>query len=129
MIDLMYRGGDLLSRAPMDIASGWAVIAFDCAGVEMLERRRDLAVLWDIRVDMAFRGYGIGASLFQAAEQWAAKRRCRQLKVETQNTNIAACRFYVRQGCTLGAVNRLAYPNLPNEIQMLWYKELVSLDD
>ena len=43
--------------------------------------------------------------------------------------NVAACRFYVRQGCTLGAVNRLAYPNLPNEIQMLWYKDLVSLDE
>ncbi len=108
---------------------GGAIIAFDSAGVEMLERRRDLAVLWDIRVDTAFRGYGIGASLFQAAEQWAAKRRCRQLKVETQNTNLAACRFYLRQGCTLGAVNRLAYPNLPNEIQMLWYKDLVSLDE
>lgn len=108
---------------------GGAVIAFDSDGVEMLERRRDLAVLWDIRVDAAFRGNGIGASLFQAAEKWSAKRRCRQLKVETQNTNLAACRFYMRQGCTLGALNRLAYPNLPYETQMLWYKDLVSLDE
>jgi ribosomal protein S18 acetylase RimI-like enzyme len=107
---------------------GGAVIAFDTAGVEMLESRRDLAVLWDIRVDVAYRCHGIGASLYKAAEQWSAKRKCTQLKVETQNINLAACKFYVRQGCTLGAVNRLAYPNLPHEIQMIWYKDLVAVN-
>lgn len=119
------RWGFIVARSNRQRIGG-AVIAFDSAGVEMLERRRDLAVLWDIRVEAAFRCHGVGTSLFQAAEQWSAKRGCRQLKVETQNTNLAACRFYAQQGCTLGAVNRLAYPNLPNEIQMVWYKDLVS---
>jgi ribosomal protein S18 acetylase RimI-like enzyme len=103
---------------------GGAVMAYSAAGVDMLKGRGDLAVLWDIRVDPVFRGQGVGPLLFQAAEIWSAQRGCTQLKIETQNTNIAACKFYARQGCTLGAINRFAYPNLPNEVQLLWYKYL-----
>jgi hypothetical protein len=44
--------------------------------------------------------------------------------VETQNVNVAACRFYARQGCVLTAVDPFAYPALPGEIQLLWYKDL-----
>jgi len=49
---------------------------------------------------------------------------CRQLKIETQNTNVQACRFYERQRCRLHAIHRAAYPELPEEIQLLWYKDL-----
>ena len=103
---------------------GGAVVAFDTPGVQMLEGRRDLAVLWDIRVAPDARGHGIGAALFRAAEAWAAARGCRQIKAETQNVNVPACRFYGRQGCTLGAIHRFAYPALPDEAQLLWYKDL-----
>jgi GNAT superfamily N-acetyltransferase len=103
---------------------GGAVIAFDTTDVHMLEERRDLAVLWDIRVTPNLRGQGVGSALFQAAEAWALARGCRQLKVETQNINVPACRFYARRGCGLGAINRFAYPDLPHEVQMLWYKDL-----
>lgn len=103
---------------------GGAVVAFRTAGVDMLEGRDDLAVLWDIRVSTESRGQGVGAALFHAAEAWARGRGARQLKVETQNVNVAACRFYARQGCVLGAIHRFAYPELPQEIQMLWYKDL-----
>lgn len=103
---------------------GGAVVAFDTPGVMMLEGRRDLAVLWDLRVVPEHRGQGIGTALFHAAAEWAAKRECRQLKIETQNINVPACRFYARQGCTLGAIHRFAYPTLPDEVQMLWYKDL-----
>ena len=105
---------------------GGAVVAFNTVGVHMLEGRTDLAVLWDIRVSPNARGRGIGSGLFQAAQAWAMKRGCRRLKVETQNINVAACRFYARQGCVLGAIHRFAYHQLPDEIQLLWYKELVS---
>ena len=103
---------------------GGAVIAFDTPGVDMLERRADLAVLWDIRVSPEARGRGVGVALFRAAETWAAARGCRQLKIETQNVNVPACRFYARQGCVLGAIHRFAYPALPDEIQLIWYKGL-----
>ena len=92
----------------------------------MLEGRRDLAVLWDIRVDPQTRGLGVGSALFRAAERWARTRGCRTLKIETQNTNVPACTFYARQGCILKEIKRSAYPQLPDEIQMLWYKTLAT---
>jgi GNAT superfamily N-acetyltransferase len=93
-------------------------------GLDMLERRDDLAVMWDIRVVPDLRGGGLGATLFAAAEAWARAQGCRQLKVETQNVNVAACRFYSRRGCTLGGIHRFAYPQLPHEVQLLWFKDL-----
>ncbi|MEO5930057.1 MAG: GNAT family N-acetyltransferase [Candidatus Kapaibacterium sp.] len=104
---------------------GGAVIAFNTAGVDMLEGRDDLAVLWDIRVAPKARGTGVGSALFRAAEQWAMERSCGVLKVETQNINVPACRFYARQGCELRDINRVAYDEFPDEIQLLWYRDLI----
>jgi GNAT superfamily N-acetyltransferase len=102
---------------------GGAVLAFNTAGVNLLEGRADVAVLWDIRVRPEVRAAGIGTALFRAAEVWARDRDCRTLKIETQNINVAACRFYARMGCTLGAIDRFAYPALPDEVQLMWLKE------
>ena len=103
---------------------GAATVAFDTPGLTMLEVRRDLAVLWDIRVAPDARRQGVGSALFQRVEAWAQLHGCRQLKIETQNTNVRACRFYERQRCRLQAIHRAAYPELPEEIQLLWYKDL-----
>jgi GNAT superfamily N-acetyltransferase len=106
---------------------GGAVVVAHTSDVDMLEGREDLALLWDIRIAPAMRGHGAGSALLQAVEAWARRRRAHQLKVETQNTNVPACRFYARHGFTLGAVNRTAYPALPWEIQLLWYKDLLDV--
>jgi GNAT superfamily N-acetyltransferase len=103
---------------------GGAVVAFNTPDLIILEGRDDLAVLWDIRVSPEAREQGVGFALFRAAERWAEARGCRHLKIETQNINVAACRFYARQRCVLTAVDRCAYPELPEEIQLLWYKAL-----
>src|SRR5262245_41146826 len=103
---------------------GGAAVAFDTPGLTMLDGRRDLAVLWDIRVSPDARCQGVGSALFQRVEAWAQLHDCRQLMIETQNTNVRACRFYERQGCQLRAIHRAAYPELPEEIQLLWYKDL-----
>ena len=47
--------------------------------------------------------------------------------VETQNVNVAACRFYERQGCVLKQANPDAYPQLPEEIQLIVSKALTKL--
>jgi GNAT superfamily N-acetyltransferase len=104
--------------------AGGVVVAFRTEGLDMLERRDDLAVIWDLRVVPDCRGRGLGARLFAAVEAWARAQGCRQLKVETQNVNVPACRFYARRGCTLGGIHRFAYPQLPHEVQLLWYKDL-----
>ena len=107
---------------------GGALIAFRTKGLHLLEDRRDLAVLWDLRVSPEMRRRGVASALFAGVERWARAKGCRQLKVETQNINVAACKFYASRGCELGAVNRFAYPALPAEVQLLWYKDL-SPDD
>lgn len=106
---------------------GAAAVAMDSPGVHMLERRPDLGVLWDIRVHPDEWGHGVGAALFRHAADWARKKGCRQFKVETQNVNVRACRFYVRQGCVLGAINRYGYagcPEVAHEVMLLWYLDL-----
>lgn len=104
---------------------GGAAVVFDTQGVTMLNGRRDVAFLWDIRVAAEVRGSGVGSALFHAAEAWAKARGCRRLEIETQNINVPACRFYARQGCRLESIDRSAYPDLPNEVQLIWIKELV----
>jgi GNAT superfamily N-acetyltransferase len=107
-----------------DRRAGGVVIALKTQDLDILEGRQDLAVIWDLRVAPDLRGRGIGCALFAAAEAWAKSNACKQLKVETQNVNVAACRFYAHRGCTLGAIYRFAYPLLPEETQLLWYKDL-----
>ena len=98
------------------------LIARDPA-VDLLNGRDDLARLWDLRVAPEYRHRGVASALLAAAEEWADPHGIRTLMVETQNVNVPACRFYARQGFALGAVNRGAYPDLPHEVQLLWYKE------
>ena len=105
---------------------GGAVVAFRSPGMDMLEGRDDLAVLWDIRVAPDMRRNGVGTALLRDAESWAATNGAASMKVETQNINVPACRFYSRQGYALRAANRGAYRDFPDEIQLLWYKALPS---
>lgn len=106
---------------------GGAVLAFDTPGVQMLAGRRDLAVLWDVRVHPDRRGRGIGRRLLRCAADWARGRGCTQLKIETQNVNVPACRFYASQGCQLGEIDRYAYAGHPlvgQEVMLVWYLDL-----
>jgi ribosomal protein S18 acetylase RimI-like enzyme len=106
---------------------GGIIVAYKTPGVYMLDGRDDLAVVWDIRVLSDYRHKGIGTILFQKAIAWSRDKHCRQLKVETQNVNVAACEFYIKQGCKLGAINRYAYRGdslSKREVQLLWYLDL-----
>lgn len=102
-------------------------IACKTKGLWMLAQRNDLACVWDIRVQTENQHRGIGTSLFQKAVQWSRDNGFKQLCVETQNNNVKACRFYLKQGCRLGAVHRyayVAYPPLADETQLIWYLDL-----
>jgi GNAT superfamily N-acetyltransferase len=110
------------------IPVGGATVAFRTPGVHMLSLggREDVAVLWDMRVHPGHRNLGIGSALFSEVAKWAKERNCKYLQVETQNVNVPACRFYVRQGCQLGEINRLAYsaPEVAHEVMLIWYLDL-----
>jgi len=103
---------------------GGIVIAHGSGDLDLLEQREELAVLWDVRVRPQERGMGVGSGLMMAAEEWAHARGCRVLKVETQNINVAACRFYARHGFELRMATPRAYAGLPEEVRLLWDKTL-----
>jgi GNAT superfamily N-acetyltransferase len=106
---------------------GATAVAFDTTGVFMLEARRDLSVLWDIRVRPEARGAGI--LLFRYAAGWSRARGCTQMKIETQNVNVPACRFYQRMGARLGEIHCHGYAAMPavaHEVMLNWYLDLTN---
>lgn len=118
--------GFFLAKDNLNPIAG-AAIAYNTNGINMLEERDDLSVLWDIRVRPENRGFGIGKALFKKACDWSVMRGCRQMKIETQNINTQACLFYRNMGCDLGAIHRFAYmrdPNIAHEIMLNWYIDL-----
>ena len=90
----------------------------------MLEARSDLAVLWDIRVRREYRRSGIGSQLLDKCAEWARRKGCSRLKIETQDINVPACRFYAAKGCELRGIHHGMYSELPDEVQFLWYLNL-----
>jgi GNAT superfamily N-acetyltransferase len=110
-----------------DAAVGGLTLACKTPEIRILNGRDDLADVWDIRVHPDYRHRGIGTVLFQKAIDWSRGKSYRQLCVETQNVNVHACRFYVKQGCRLGAINRYAYYTSPedmDEVQLIWFLNL-----
>ena len=106
---------------------GGATVATRTPGVHMLRGRSDLAVLWDIRVRPEARYRGAGTALFRRAARWSSQVGSRQLNVETQNTNLPACRFYARMGCQLTNIDRDAYAadaRVALEVQLIWSLKL-----
>lgn len=106
---------------------GAASVASKCNNVSMLDRRDDLAVLWDIRVDEAFKKSGIGSHLFKMISHWASHQGLKQLKIECQNNNVPACKFYHKMGAVLSAMNEYAYYHdklTRHEVQLIWYLDL-----
>ena len=103
---------------------GGAAVVMRAPDIEMLGGREDVALLWDIRVAPSVRGRGVGTALMMAVEAWSSAHDAAWIEVETQNVNVPACRFYARHGFVLRGVNPRAYASLPDEIQLLWYKQI-----
>jgi GNAT superfamily N-acetyltransferase len=101
---------------------GGAAVAPSEAHLDVPGRPRS-AVLWDLRVAPGHRGRGVGSALFDLAARWARDAGAEHLAVETQDTNVRACRFYAARGCELFAVDRTAYapsPEVEREVMLVW---------
>jgi GNAT superfamily N-acetyltransferase len=110
-------------------AVGGAAVARSTDGMDILDGRRDSAALWDIRVRPAYQRHGVATALFRAAARRAKSSGCSRLEIETQNVNVAACRFYAKMSCVLGRIDRLAYrqsPEIGDEVMLVWRFELSS---
>lgn len=83
----------------------------------------------DIAIDSAHRGLGLAERLMDAAADWARSAGLSGLMLETQNNNMAACRFYQRYGFELGGIDRLLYRGLDSgteEVALFWYLSFAS---
>ena len=106
---------------------GAAAVVTRTKEINMLSGRDDLAVLWDIRVDDAYKHQGIGQALFDMAVKWSREQGIVQMKIECQNNNVPAVKFYHKQGAVLSMINEYANYNEPeykHEAQLIWMLDL-----
>jgi len=96
--------------------------------VRMLDNRDDLCVLWDIRVDDAYKNMGVGTELFKRVIEWSRKNGLKQIKIECQTNNVPACKFYAKQGAVLREYDEYACVDFhdvrEHEIEVIWYLDL-----
>lgn len=106
-----------------------AYLAYDgeqCIGQLVLRKDwNGYAFIEDICVAQSVRGNGVGSALIRKAKEWAKARDLDGLALETQDNNLLACRFYIKQGFQIGGVNTLFYRNFHppycSETAIFWY--------
>lgn len=86
--------------------------------------RPTATLLWVV-VGRPCRGQGLGRQLIERAIGWTRARGLRALVLETQTTNIDACRFYLRMGFTLSGVQSPYYfdERVAEEQALFWTYE------
>lgn len=67
--------------------------------------------LWNLMVDLDYRRHGIGRQLWDLTVKYARRSGARAITLETQNTNLAACHFYLKMGCRLVGYHEVYYTN------------------
>ncbi|SEG75049.1 GNAT family N-acetyltransferase [Paenibacillus sp. UNC499MF] len=78
----------------------------------------------DIKIDPAYRRYGVGRKLIDQARQWAKAGGMPGIMLETQNNNVRACKFYESCGFVLGGFDSCLYKGLDKqsqEVALYWY--------
>jgi ribosomal protein S18 acetylase RimI-like enzyme len=80
----------------------------------------------DFSVSKNYRKKGIGWKLMDKAKEWTKANNLKGIMLETQDVNLAACRFYKKYGFTLGGVDTMLYSNFKNAEQkaLFWYYKI-----
>lgn len=125
LADLDPKCWALLTAFEGEEALGGAVVICRSPEFDLRKGPGARATLQDLRVLPAHRGRGIGAMLFEAAAGWARNEGCTELLIETQDNNVAACRFYAAMGCEVADVQEHAYLPVLDEARILWRKPLI----
>lgn len=110
-----------------EVPVGAMTVAGTTEGMNMLYGRKDACVLWDIRIADSYKRQGIGQRLFDMGRARAKGDGYRQMIIECQNNNVAACKFYKKQGAVLSKIDMYAYFSdaaIRDEIQLMWYLDL-----
>ncbi|WP_425425169.1 GNAT family N-acetyltransferase [Amphibacillus marinus] len=95
-----------------------------CIGqIRIIKDWNHFCYIENIAIKKDYRGSGVGKLLLKKAEEWAKQRNLIGMSLETQDDNLGACRFYVKQRFTLGGVDTLKQSYNPNiETTLYWYK-------
>jgi ribosomal protein S18 acetylase RimI-like enzyme len=92
-----------------------------------VETWRRVLKIWNLLVDEEHRRQGIGTELMRRAEEFAEKRWCRAVALETQATNWPALCFYTKLGFEICGVDDHFYTNRDlerKEVALFLYREL-----
>lgn len=89
-----------------------------------VEEWRAVARIENLMVGHQYRRYGIGSLLLSCAADWARKRGCWAMMLETQNSNYPAVQFYLRNGFDIWSIQQHFYPPGPvaHEVAILMGK-------
>lgn len=80
----------------------------ECVGqIRLVRDWTRYAYIENIAVRGSHRGRGVSAMLMEQAERWAREQELFGLSLEAQDDNLAACRFYLKQGMVLGGADTL----------------------
>ena len=98
----------------------------ECVGqIVLVKDWNKYALVEDICVSKSSRGQGVGTALIQKAVEWAKDKGLDGLALETQDNNLLACRFYLKCGFAIGAVNTMLYKNFSkpwsDATAIFWY--------
>jgi ribosomal protein S18 acetylase RimI-like enzyme len=88
---------------------------------------RDAGFVWNIVIDRACRGQGLGSRLMNRVIEWGRREGLRAIILETQTNNWQACRFYQRLGFGLTGIDDHYYTNhdvADKEVAIFWTYEL-----
>ncbi|HTK10794.1 MAG TPA: GNAT family N-acetyltransferase [Ktedonobacteraceae bacterium] len=95
------------------VEGGYVALADGCiAGCVLLyvDEERSVVRIEDLLIGHYYRRYGIGSLLLNCAADWARKRDCWAITLETQNINFPAIQFYLRNGLEIWSIQRHFYP-------------------
>ncbi|WP_242234938.1 streptothricin N-acetyltransferase SatA [Bacillus cereus group sp. BfR-BA-01316] len=102
-----------------------ALLHNQIVGVMILKKNWNrYAYIEDIKVDKECRELGIGRRLIEQAKQWAKDGNMPGIMLETQNNNVAACKFYEKCGFLIGGFDFLVYKGINeqnDEVAIYWY--------
>lgn len=109
----------IVANSAENIIEGYMMVSLDWNNCVIIE---------DFCVDSKHRGKGIGKLLMDEAVRWTTQIGLGTIRLETQNTNVPACRFYERYGFRLGGYDLYLYSAIEkggrNEIALFYYLNL-----
>lgn len=81
--------------------------------------------LYDLKVNTASRGRGIGRMLIEAGMEEAKNRNYRGLYLQAQDNNVNACLFYLKTGFRIGGFDNRVYTGTSQEdkADIIFYKD------